>query len=164
MSNSIDVNLSTWVERGAIEIPDSPKFKRIMLRRILNKGAVIKRLHESNWEKISSQVELTMPFNGEKVNERFRISKRDFPVLLSELNHSENRSWLLPILFQLGLLYHQSGEAIINRFLGNVNTNNEHGTSQNSPQIPEAKSPQTDPADLVSTELVDNLTSSGLIS
>ncbi|MDH5938891.1 hypothetical protein L8R84_22555 [Vibrio splendidus] len=164
MNNSIDVNLSTWIESGALEIPASPKFKRIMLRRILNKGAVIKRMHESNWEKISSQVELTMPFNGDKVNERFRISKREFPILLGELNHCENRSWLLPILFQLGLLYHQSGDEIVNRFLGNVSTNNEHGYSQNTPEIPNAKSPQKDPADLVSSELVDNLTSSGLIS
>lgn len=85
MNNSIDVNLSTWIESGTLEIPVSPKFKRIMLRRILNKGAVIKRIHESNWEKISSQVELTMPFNGDKVNERFRISKREFPILLDEL-------------------------------------------------------------------------------
>ncbi|WP_146493193.1 hypothetical protein [Vibrio cyclitrophicus] len=164
MNNSIDVNLSTWVESGTLEIPVNPKFKRIMLRRMLNKGAVIKRIHESNWEKISSQVELTMPFNGDKVNERFRISKREFPILLDELNHCENRSWLLPILFQLGLLYHQFGDEIVNRFLGNVNTNHERDSSQNTPEIPNAKSPQPEPADLVSSELVDNLTSSGLIS
>lgn len=163
MEKKVDLYLTVHIETGAVRLPSERQMKRDALRRILNHGAVLKRRHQLEWDDISAAVELSLPLDGEKISERFRVSQQGTPVLLGELQVGQNRKWLSSILFQLGVLYHQKGEGWYDYLMGREKVTK----PEIQPEEPK-KEVKQDGNDLsqssLSSELVAGLTNSGLLS